>query len=1339
MREHSMSKKMDLPNAEKSIFFNKSTLWQALFGAAILPVSAMADGGKYGARVQAELKGGNKRGIARPAALIPLYQTNTSLIHLSLIGLADTKSALEGNVGVGFRNLVNDNIFGAFAFYDVRKSQRGNTIHQATLGAEWFREYLEFRANVYLPQNKVFNVASSSNVLNTKHKGGGSVDITSGSNQRKEKALAGFDLDVGTQIPGLEDLTTRLAYYRFGANDSYIESRNGVRGVLGYKVADYLQLDAEASYDNQRKWTYFAGVTLGYNFDKDVKHSNLTRLEQKMTSIPIRDIDAVVGQGTKFTENDTATINGMTEDTTILIADEATGELILLDLQDGKLRQLVSTLDSEDTTISSKVDKFYDQDIITDPNTIVLHVDASGRIHNINEYTSEGLVSGGNRFTSQAERDRFASLVNSFSKSARNISANFDPLKEAKAAKAEAARKAAKARAKAAREAEMAAQQAEESEQVVNYNKKELSNQTAQAKLQGKIDSTKSEQAELMSKKAAAESRAQSYAEGASSLLAEKTAMQTRLAEMDERVKAERHAANAERGRLGKLKDKVAHKKTDLERERDALAKDIANTDKAIKEQEKLAKQATKEAAGYDKQHAKLEKQAEGFAKNMEALQAKAENLAEQRVQAEAVELRKAEEQHFSKYHKKQTAKQRKAEGVLQQKQDLAAEKEQSLVDAAALLESAQTAQAAAKNEHEQQEASFTELGEASRAAQEAYKAYKKATNPGFMKSRNPEDQAKLTQLKVEADAAANKAKKQLAEVMVAKDKAKSADREVAKAEQVHAKAVKAKDKAESVKEDAAVKAKHYQEKVEQVAAKDAPSVAIKAEKEGHNRQFKRNVDKREKVSAAQVALQTKKFEAEQGVEAIESSVGEKRRAVDEIQGQIQEMQGATPELEEALNTASETLKAAKKGASRFNFRNSKEKNEEIAQAQADVANAKQALAANVKEQQQKAKEQANLEKQIAKEEAEAAKLTAEASKLDGQLATVGEKVEHYKGKLEGLEQNHQAKLAAEELRAQRRAEGMSKKHVKALEKQAKLSEAQPKAEEELARLTAVHAEATTALESLQSKEEGSVTKEEMRNALATVKKAKHDMDKQAATVEKASKELEKTSGKVGNFGNKHQAKLAKEQAKQEVVERDAAIQAEYESAGLNKKQVKVVQKAYKAQTDIEVVNEAIKGLVTAEEAHQLARTQVAEGLDKARSKVQKTIEDISSKADAITEQKKLIKKASKEAKGELQSTLTTLKEELEVFKTAKKEAQDVVKGLEKQIKAIDGEMVTLAKETSKKMKEKARLDATLSDVAPTALEIIASATAKTADKESRQQIFGIAVESLKAIAEATA
>ncbi|NQY43401.1 MAG: inverse autotransporter beta domain-containing protein [Legionellales bacterium] len=199
---------------------------------------------------------------------------------------------MEGNFGLGYRHILDKSyILGGYGYYDLRRSKHKNMLHQVTIGAEFMMSHIEVRINGYLPLNehriKDYNLYK----IKYEHR----IDRTSfkkSNIQVIEKALKGFDIECGGTLPMHDSLSGYLAFYNFFS--SGIKSVTGVRLRTNYKLYDWLSFDLESNTDGVRGFTSYLGLNLSWNFDsKHVKQSSLTKLEQKMTQLPVRDIDEV--------------------------------------------------------------------------------------------------------------------------------------------------------------------------------------------------------------------------------------------------------------------------------------------------------------------------------------------------------------------------------------------------------------------------------------------------------------------------------------------------------------------------------------------------------------------------------------------------------------------------------------------------------------------------------------------------------------------------------------------------------------------------------------------------------------------------------------------------------------------------------------------------------------------------------------------------------------------------------------------------------------------------------------------------------------------------------------
>lgn len=112
---------------------------------------------------------GNVEGIGD--LLLPVFSTRSGLLYMNpRSSFRDDES--EMNLGAGYRQLLGDRrmIAGINAFYDRRESDANNTFDQAGLGLEFLSDWIDARANYYLPDDDKEEV--------TRTETGDSVDYT---------------------------------------------------------------------------------------------------------------------------------------------------------------------------------------------------------------------------------------------------------------------------------------------------------------------------------------------------------------------------------------------------------------------------------------------------------------------------------------------------------------------------------------------------------------------------------------------------------------------------------------------------------------------------------------------------------------------------------------------------------------------------------------------------------------------------------------------------------------------------------------------------------------------------------------------------------------------------------------------------------------------------------------------------------------------------------------------------------------------------------------------------------------------------------------------------------
>ena len=264
-------------------------------------------GGDFEPQVELNLMPGTDRVLGRLDLRVPLAQTKRSLWFIDARGVIDDNHSLEGNLGLAYRKLTESGnwIVGGYGFYDLRRSPFHNRFHQLTLGAELLGKLWDFRANVYLPELGKKHVRTTSvttgsgggtstsyqlqgnNILATTT--GGSLTTTTKS---YERALRGFDIEIGRKLPWFDNVRGYLAGYLFDAH--HAPGASGFRSRIESKVNDFFSVGAMYQYDDLREGQAF--LELRFILSPSIlrgtkpKHEGLLA---RMTERIVRDVDVV--------------------------------------------------------------------------------------------------------------------------------------------------------------------------------------------------------------------------------------------------------------------------------------------------------------------------------------------------------------------------------------------------------------------------------------------------------------------------------------------------------------------------------------------------------------------------------------------------------------------------------------------------------------------------------------------------------------------------------------------------------------------------------------------------------------------------------------------------------------------------------------------------------------------------------------------------------------------------------------------------------------------------------------------------------------------------------------
>ncbi len=237
------------------------------------------------------------RKIVTPKFLIPVAQSDRSLLFADIRSRFDNQQSQEYNLGLGYRRIVGNWIVGGYGFFDYLDSTYNNKFRQGTVGLEALSENFDFRTNFYLPESKKQAAGSA---------GTGTLIITGneiGFMGGLERALPGFDGEIGYKLPIADtDIRVYAGGYHFRA--SGFDNITGPRGRIEMMMnADYLRymppgmeitLGAEIQHDQVRDTQVMGLLEIRIPFGYNSKTaSRLTPLERRMTKFIERDIDIV--------------------------------------------------------------------------------------------------------------------------------------------------------------------------------------------------------------------------------------------------------------------------------------------------------------------------------------------------------------------------------------------------------------------------------------------------------------------------------------------------------------------------------------------------------------------------------------------------------------------------------------------------------------------------------------------------------------------------------------------------------------------------------------------------------------------------------------------------------------------------------------------------------------------------------------------------------------------------------------------------------------------------------------------------------------------------------------
>ncbi len=243
---------------------------------------------KYNDQMEIFYKAGSKH-VGRLSILLPVRQRSNQLFFISAIGILDSNSSQEGDLGFGYRLLKNNQIFGAYVYYDLRKTAHNNIVNQLTSGLEYLRESFEFRVNGYLPIIKNKFILGTTKLNNQLTHNSSNVYLETSTTSIIETVSGGIDTEIGI-TSAKNKLNLFIGGYYFKGNSKKII---GSQVRLESKPLNWLTLSTEFKHDKIKNTSFYAGIGIQTAVGNKINNSASHILHRKMTQMPIRDIDIV--------------------------------------------------------------------------------------------------------------------------------------------------------------------------------------------------------------------------------------------------------------------------------------------------------------------------------------------------------------------------------------------------------------------------------------------------------------------------------------------------------------------------------------------------------------------------------------------------------------------------------------------------------------------------------------------------------------------------------------------------------------------------------------------------------------------------------------------------------------------------------------------------------------------------------------------------------------------------------------------------------------------------------------------------------------------------------------
>ena len=260
--------------------------------ACLLAISAQA-AEPLSPRVEVGVKGGTDRSLLTTEFWAPLAQKSDRVLYGDIRLMGDNDENREGNLGLGYRQVVDDAVLGVHGWIDRRRTQNNSTFHQLTFGVERLGHVVDARANVYVPLNQSRNITTPNIGQASPYLAGTGIFFdTNGLLQ--ETPQYGLDGEVGYRIPVFQKHVDAIRVYGGG----YHFFRDETQDVTGFRVRTEAQVNSAFSvgarfqHDDPRGSQGFLEATIKFPFGAK-KLYQTDYLRARLDESPERDVDIV--------------------------------------------------------------------------------------------------------------------------------------------------------------------------------------------------------------------------------------------------------------------------------------------------------------------------------------------------------------------------------------------------------------------------------------------------------------------------------------------------------------------------------------------------------------------------------------------------------------------------------------------------------------------------------------------------------------------------------------------------------------------------------------------------------------------------------------------------------------------------------------------------------------------------------------------------------------------------------------------------------------------------------------------------------------------------------------